>query len=407
MVRILRHTLLAMVLFGGGVAGGVWLSSRSGQEWLEQSPVGAWTQRATQEVQSRLPQSESHAGSADVIRPSNFIAAVAQEVGPAVVRIDATRTVSRVANPELFNQPMFRRFFGDQMPQLPQEFQREGTGSGFIIDASGLIITNAHVVDGSERVTVHLLDGRTFEGEVKGSDPVTDVAVIKIEGEDLPTVTLGDSDQVRPGDWAIAIGNPLGLDNTVTAGIISAVGRSSGQIGAANKRVAFLQTDAAINPGNSGGPLLDAEGRVIGVNTAIFQRAQSVGFSIPINRAMEIADQLISNGRVDHAFLGIRMITLNPDIVERLNQDPARPTTLTVEEGVLIGQVIPGSPAEQIGLQEGDVITEINGQTIRDAEQVQQLVEATGVGNALTLRVIREGQAQTFEVKTGVLPADS
>ncbi|MEN9226378.1 MAG: HhoA/HhoB/HtrA family serine endopeptidase [Thermostichus sp. HHBFW_bins_43] len=407
MARILRHTLLAMMLFGGGVAGGIWLSSRSGQEWLEQSPVGTWTQRVTEEVQSRLPQPDSSSGAASLVQPSNFIAAVAQEVGPAVVRIDATRTVSRVVNPELFNQPLFRRFFGDQMPQLPQEFQREGTGSGFIIDAGGLIITNAHVVDGSERVTVHLLDGRTFEGEVKGSDPVTDVAVIKIEGEDLPTVTLGDSDQVRPGDWAIAIGNPLGLDNTVTAGIISAVGRSSGQIGAANKRVAFLQTDAAINPGNSGGPLLDAEGRVIGVNTAIFQRAQGVGFSIPINRAMEIAEQLINNGRVEHAFLGIRMITLNPDLVARLNQDPARPTTLTVEEGVLIGQVIPGSPAEQIGLQEGDVITEINGQAIRDAEQVQQLVEATGVGNALTLRVIRDGQAQTFEVRTGVLPADS
>ncbi|MFQ3583534.1 MAG: HhoA/HhoB/HtrA family serine endopeptidase [Cyanobacteriota bacterium] len=404
MVRILRDTLLVMVLFGGGVAGGVWLSSQAGQEWLEQSPVSTWTRRATEEVQSRLPQAEPR--SADVVRPSNFIAAVAEKVGPAVVRIDATRRVSRVVDPELFNQPLFRRFFGDQIPQLPQEFQQEGTGSGFIIDANGLIITNAHVVEGSERVTVHLLDGRTFEGEVKGSDPVTDVAVIKVEGEDLPTVTLGDSDQVRPGDWAIAIGNPLGLDNTVTAGIISAVGRSSGQIGAANKRVAFLQTDAAINPGNSGGPLLDAEGRVIGVNTAIFQRAQSVGFSIPINRAMEIAEQLINHGRVDHAFLGIRMITLNPEVVERLNRDPKRPTTLTVREGVLIGQVIPGSPAEQIGLQEGDVITQINDQPIRDAEQVQQMVEATGVGNALTVRVIRDGQEQAFEVRTGVLPTE-
>ncbi|MEN9202202.1 MAG: HhoA/HhoB/HtrA family serine endopeptidase [Thermostichus sp. DG_1_6_bins_120] len=405
MVRILRHTLLAMILFGGGVAGGVWLSSRAGQEWLQQNPITAWTQRATKEVPSRLPQAGPR--SADVVRPSNFIAAVAEEVGPAVVRIDATRTVARVVNPELFNQPLFRRFFGDQIPQLPQEFQREGTGSGFIIDANGLIITNAHVVEGSERVTVHLLDGRTFEGEVKGSDPITDIAVIKIEGEDLPTVTLGDSDQVRPGDWAIAIGNPLGLDNTVTAGIISAVGRSSGQIGAANKRVAFLQTDAAINPGNSGGPLLDAEGRVIGVNTAIFQRAQSVGFSIPINRAMEIAEQLISTGRVDHAFLGIRMITLSPQVVERLNRDPQRPITLTVQEGVLIGQVIPGSPAEQIGLQEGDVIIQINDQPIRDAEQVQQLVEATGVGNTLTVRVNRGGREQSFEVRTGVLPADS
>ena len=409
MTRLLRQTFLAMALFGGGIAYGVWLSSPRGQAWLQQTPLATWSQRAGEGVGSLLPWSESppeSASPADAVRPSNFIAAVAQKVGPAVVRIDATRTVASPIDPELFNQPLFRRFFGGQIPQLPQEFQQEGTGSGFIIDPNGLILTNAHVVEGSERVRVHLLDGRTFEGKVKGSDPVTDIAVIQIEGENLPTVTLGNSDQVRPGDWAIAIGNPLGLDNTVTAGIISAVGRSSGQIGATNKRVTFLQTDAAINPGNSGGPLLDAEGRVIGVNTAIFQRAQSVGFSIPINRAMEIAEQLIRNGRVEHAFLGIRMITLNPDIVARLNRDPARPTTLTVEEGVLIGQVISGSPAEEIGLREGDVITEINGQAIRDAEQVQQLVEAAGVGNTLTLRVIRNGQARTFQVKTGVLPVD-
>ncbi|MGY3169612.1 HhoA/HhoB/HtrA family serine endopeptidase [Thermostichus sp. MS-CIW-15] len=406
MTRLLRQTFLAMALFGGGIAYGVWLSSPRGQAWLQQTPLATWSQRAGEGVGSLLPWSESppeSASPADAVRPSNFIAAVAQKVGPAVVRIDATRTVASPIDPELFNQPLFRRFF----PQLPQEFQQEGTGSGFIIDADGLILTNAHVVEGSERVRVHLLDGRTFEGKVKGSDPVTDIAVIQIEGENLPTVTLGNSDQVRPGDWAIAIGNPLGLDNTVTVGIISAVGRSSGQIGAANKRVTFLQTDAAINPGNSGGPLLDAEGRVIGVNTAIFQRAQGVGFAIPINRAMEIAERLIRDGRVEHAFLGIRMITLNPDLVARLNRDPARLSPLTVQEGVLIGEVVPGSPAEQAGLREGDVIVEIDGQPIRDAEQVQQLVDAAGVGKTLTLRVIRDGQARTFQVKTGVLPVGS
>lgn len=406
MTRLLRQTFLAMALFGGGIAYGVWLSSPRGQAWLQQTPLATWSQRAGEGVGSLLPWSESppeSASPADAVRPSNFIAAVAQKVGPAVVRIDATRTVASPIDPELFNQPLFRRFF----PQLPQEFQQEGTGSGFIIDADGLILTNAHVVEGSERVRVHLLDGRTFEGKVKGSDPVTDIAVIQIEGENLPTVTLGNSDQVRPGDWAIAIGNPLGLDNTVTVGIISAVGRSSGQIGAANKRVTFLQTDAAINPGNSGGPLLDAEGRVIGVNTAIFQRAQGVGFAIPINRAMEIAERLIRDGRVEHAFLGIRMITLNPDLVARLNRDPARLSPLTVQEGVLIGEVVPGSPAEQVGLRKGDVIVEIDGQPIRDAEQVQQLVDAAGVGKTLTLRVIRDGQVRIFQVKTGVLPVGS
>jgi serine protease Do len=404
MARLLRQTLLAMALFSGGLAYGVWLSSPRGQEWLQQTPLASWSQRTSEGVGSLLPRPKAanSAAPADAVRPSNFIAAVAQKVGPAVVRIDATRTVANPLDPELFNQPLFRHFF----PQLPQEFQQEGTGSGFIIDADGLILTNAHVVEGSERVRVHLLDGRTFEGKVKGSDPVTDIAVIQIEGENLPTVTLGNSDQVRPGDWAIAIGNPLGLDNTVTVGIISAVGRSSGQIGAANKRVTFLQTDAAINPGNSGGPLLDAEGRVIGVNTAIFQRAQGVGFAIPINRAMEIAERLIRDGRVEHAFLGIRMITLNPDLVARLNRDPARLSPLTVQEGVLIGEVVPGSPAEQVGLREGDVIVEIDGQPIRDAEQVQQLVDAAGVGKTLTLRVIRDGQVRIFQVKTGVLPPD-
>jgi S1-C subfamily serine protease len=404
MARLLRQTLLAMALFSGGLAYGVWLSSPRGQEWLQQTPLASWSQRTSEGVGSLLPRPEAanSAAPADAVRPSNFIAAVAQKVGPAVVRIDATRTVANPLDPELFNQPLFRHFF----PQLPQEFQQEGTGSGFIIDADGLILTNAHVVEGSERVRVHLLDGRTFEGKVKGSDPVTDIAVIQIEGENLPTVTLGNSDQVRPGDWAIAIGNPLGLDNTVTVGIISAVGRSSGQIGAANKRVTFLQTDAAINPGNSGGPLLDAEGRVIGVNTAIFQRAQGVGFAIPINRAMEIAERLIRDGRVEHAFLGIRMITLNPDLVARLNRDPARLSPLTVQKGVLIGEVVPGSPAEQVGLRKGDVIVEIDGQPIRDAEQVQQLVDAAGVGKTLTLRVIRDGQVRIFQVKTGVLPPD-
>ncbi|MFS8797418.1 trypsin-like peptidase domain-containing protein [Synechococcus sp. R70.1] len=404
MARLLRQTLLAMALFSGGLAYGVWLSSPRGQEWLQQTPLASWSQRTSEGVGSLLPRPEAanSAAPADAVRPSNFIAAVAQKVGPAVVRIDATRTVANPLDPELFNHPLFRHFF----PQLPQEFQQEGTGSGFIIDADGLILTNAHVVEGSERVRVHLLDGRTFEGKVKGSDPVTDIAVIQIEGENLPTVTLGNSDQVRPGDWAIAIGNPLGLDNTVTVGIISAVGRSSGQIGAANKRVTFLQTDAAINPGNSGGPLLDAEGRVIGVNTAIFQRAQGVGFAIPINRAMEIAERLIRDGRVEHAFLGIRMITLNPDLVARLNRDPARLSPLTVQEGVLIGEVVPGSPAEQVGLRKGDVIVEIDGRPIRDAEQVQQLVDAAGVGKTLTLRVIRDGQVRIFQVKTGVLPPD-
>ncbi|HEY9889894.1 MAG TPA: trypsin-like peptidase domain-containing protein, partial [Candidatus Obscuribacterales bacterium] len=215
----------------------------------------------------------------------NFIAAAVERVGPSVVRIDASRrVVQRV--PSVFNDPFFREFFGDRgLPSEPRSRVEQGTGSGFIIDAAGLILTNAHVIEGADQVLVTLKDGRELAGEVLGEDPVTDLAVIRVEASDLPVVTLGNSEQLRPGEWAIAIGNPLGLDNTVTAGIISATGRSSSQIRVPDKRVSFIQTDAAINPGNSGGPLLNERGQVIGVNTAIIGGAQGLGFAIPINTA--------------------------------------------------------------------------------------------------------------------------
>ena len=222
----------------------------------------------------------------------NFVTRVVQKVGPAVVRINSSRTVrSRI--PDEFNDPFFRRFFGSQLPQSRERVER-GTGSGFIISADGRILTNAHVVDGADTVTVTLKDGRTFGGKVLGEDPVTDVAVIKIQASQLPTVALGNSDQLKPGEWAIAIGNPLGLDNTVTVGIISATDRTSRALGSRNREVGFIQTDAAINPGNSGGPLLNQRGQVIGVNTAIIQGAQGLGFAIPINLAQQIANQLIA-----------------------------------------------------------------------------------------------------------------
>ena len=224
----------------------------------------------------------------------NFIADAVKQVGPAVVRIDAARSVSgNIGDP--FQNPFFRRFFGDEEMPDPERIER-GTGSGFILSTNGRLITNAHVVSGADTVSVTLKDGRTFEGKVLGSDPITDVAVIQISAEDLPTVTLGSSEDLVPGQWAIAIGNPLGLDNTVTAGIISAIGRSSSQVGIPDKRVRFIQTDAAINPGNSGGPLLDDKGRVIGINTAIRANAQGLGFAIPIETAARIADQLFADG---------------------------------------------------------------------------------------------------------------
>ncbi|MCF2970875.1 trypsin-like peptidase domain-containing protein [Synechococcus sp. Nb3U1] len=337
----------------------------------------------------------------------NFIAEVAQKVGPAVVRIDSERTVlTRGAFPdEFFSDPFFRDFFGQNMPSMPRQRRQQGTGSGFIISADGQIITNAHVVDGSDKVTVILKDTRSFDGQVLGSDPVTDVAVVKIQAENLPTVQLGRSETLEPGQWAIAIGNPLGLDNTVTAGIISALGRSSGEIRVPDKRVSFIQTDAAINPGNSGGPLLNAQGEVIGVNTAIIQGAQGLGFAIPIETAQRVANQLITRGKVDHPYLGIRMVTLTPELKERLNQDPNSRILVTVDQGVLIGEVVQGSPAERAGLRSGDVILSVNGRNVTTADQVQQEVERTEVGSTLDLEIERGGRRQRIRATTGSFPA--
>jgi Do/DeqQ family serine protease len=334
------------------------------------------------------------------------VAQVVRDVGPAVVRIDAQRTVEN-AVPEMFNDPFFRRFFGNQIPNIPDKQIQSGTGSGFILNKQGQIITNAHVVDGADKVTVVLKDGRQFEGQVMGRDPITDVAVVKIEADNLPTVKLGDSERLQPGDWAIAIGNPLGLDNTVTTGIISAVGRSSSEVGVPDKRVDFIQTDAAINPGNSGGPLLNAKGEVIGVNTAILQGAQGLGFAIPVNTVERIAEELIANGKVKHAYLGIQMVTLTPEVKEQLNNNPNSGLFVNEEEGVLIMRVMPGSPADNAGLRAGDVIQQINKQPVKDADDVQQAVIQERVGNQLQLGLRRNGEPLSIQVKAGEFSSQS
>jgi S1-C subfamily serine protease len=333
----------------------------------------------------------------------NFVVAAVQKVGPAVVRINAAKTVSDEGRTGL-DDPLLRRFFGSSPSAPPRQRTVRGTGSGFIINSSGQISTNAHVVDGADTVSVTLKDGRTFEGEVLGEDPVTDVAVIKIQAANLPAVALGNSDVLQPGESVIAIGNPLGLNNTVTAGIISATDRSSSDVGVPDKRVGFIQTDAAINPGNSGGPLLNARGEVIGMNTAIISGAQGLGFAIPINTVQGIVQQLITKGKVEHPYLGVQMVTLTPEIKQQLNIEADGQIRVAADRGVLIIRVVPGSPADEVGLQTGDVIQTINNQPVNTTAEVQKLVERSTVGSQLQMTAQRDQQSRKVAVRLEPLP---
>lgn len=400
--RVKSNSLLgrsiALVLLGAGLAtvGTSWMKPAVNQPAIAQTPI----------VNSGV--NLGLAGKA-ATNP-DFITNVVQQVGPSVVRINASRTVQTQA-PDSFNNPSLRRFFGEQMPSSGapssgSEVQR-GTGSGFITSADGRIITNAHVVEGADTVQVLLKDGRSYTGRVLGADSVTDVAVIKIDADNLPTVKLSNSDQVQPGEWAIAIGNPLGLDNTVTAGIVSATSRPSNQAGIPDKRVDFIQTDAAINPGNSGGPLLNEQGEVIGMNTAIRADAQGIGFAIPSNTIARIADQLAQNGKVDHAYVGIQMVTLSPELKQQINRDPNSGLNVSEDRGVLIARVMENSPAAKAGLRAGDVITQVKGQAITDADQLQNIVEQEQVGNTMQMNVKRDGQDVSVNITTEAFPVQA
>ena len=321
---------------------------------------------------------------------------VVEQVGPAVVRINSTRTVRESVNDFGIDQ-----FFGRQ--RAPREQVQRGTGSGFITSADGQIITNAHVVEGADTVTVVLKDGRRYPGKVLGADSLSDVAVVRIEANNLPTVRLGNSDQLVPGQLAIAIGNPLGLSNTVTQGIISATERSTSDIGIPDKRINFIQTDAAINPGNSGGPLLNGAGEVIGVNTAIIQGAQGLGFAIPINTVQKVAQQLASTGRVEYPYIGVQMTELSPELQSQINQSDLG-FQVRQTEGVVVLKVLPNSPAAQAKMRPGDVVTNVNGTAIQSAGQIQQQVDATGINNPMQVTVNRNGQTQQLTIKPAALP---
>jgi serine protease Do len=300
--------------------------------------------------------------------------------------------------------------FEDMFPDgLPEGFEfnapnggrmprRSGVGSGVIVDASGIVLTNNHVVEGADEVTVELTDGREFKAAEIKTDPESDLAVIRLaDAKDLPVAKLGDSDKLSIGDWVIAIGNPFELETTVSAGIISGKGRELGGI----RRAQFLQTDAAINPGNSGGPLVNLEGEVIGINTAIASSSggyQGVGFAIPVNLARWVSRQLIDKGEVERAFIGVQMGPLDAKMAAKLG--------IAGRKGVLVNDVVPGSPAAEAGVQELDVITGFDEQAIEGTRALQELVERSAIGRKHTLSVLRDGKPLTLDVAVKPLPPD-
>jgi S1-C subfamily serine protease len=351
----------------------------------------AWADPAQAPITAPVATPNAVVAKAAVVRPAlvrtaaphSFVAEAVQNVGNTIVRIDTERTVIRRPTEPLFSDPLFRDFFGDGYGLNPREDHLRGQGSGFIIDGNGIILTNAHVVNDADTVSVTLKDGRTFEGTVQGVDEVSDLAVVKLRGVQgkLPVAPLGDSDAIQVGDWAIAVGNPVGLDNTVTLGIISTLHRPSAEVGIPNKRLDFIQTDAAINPGNSGGPLLNAQGEVVGINTAI--RADAMGIGFP--------------------YVGVQMTTLTPKLAQENNKDPNSPIALPEVNGVLVMKVLANTPAASAGMRLGDVVTAINGDSIINANQFQTLVENTPVGQVLDLTIKRGNRTQIVSVKTGEL----
>jgi len=288
--------------------------------------------------------------------------------------------------------------FEFNMPEGGQMPGRSGVGSGVIVDASGVVITNNHVVEGADEVTVELSDGREFKAATIETDPESDLAVVKLaDAKDLPTAKLGNSDTLEIGDWVIAIGNPFELETTVSAGIISGKGRELGGI----RRAQFLQTDAAINPGNSGGPLINLEGEVVGINTAIASNSggyQGIGFAIPANLARWVTDQLIAKGKVERAYIGVQMGPLDARMATKLG--------VKDRNGVLVNDVVPGSPAAAAGVQELDVITAFDGQPVKSTRSLQEIVERSALGKPHTLTVFRDGDQVTLTITVKPLPSD-
>lgn len=323
------------------------------------------------------------------------IADMVEKVGPAVVNID----VVRMQKTQVFNPfKDFQGQFGFQMdPEFKHMFEDrivpiKGAGSGFIINKQGHIITNNHVVESADKLKVTLKDGRSFDATIIGKDRTLDIAIIQIQAPDLPTVILGDSNKIRPGEWVVAIGNPYQFANSVTAGIISATERELTDLGKKH----LIQTDAAINPGNSGGPLLNLNGEVIGINVAIAAGAEGIGFAIPINEAKEVLSDLIQNGKISRPWLGIYMRDVNEQIANYLG--------LPLAEGVIITETVKGSPAEKIGLQKMDIIKKIDQDEIKTSSEVSEKIKSKKPNDQIIIEIYRKGKRLTLTGKIGEAP---
>ncbi|MDO9527795.1 MAG: DegQ family serine endoprotease [Syntrophales bacterium] len=335
---------------------------------------------------------------AEAIRPPDSFADLAEKLKPAVVNISTTKVIKSGAMQKFMSpfgeefpfdrffggDEFFKKFFGD-IPE--KEFKQKSLGSGFIISNDGYIFTNNHVVEKADKIKVKLSDGKEYDAEVKGKDAKTDIALIKIKPTgSLPVVSFGDSDNLRVGDWVIAIGNPFGLEHTVTAGIVSAKGRVIGSGPYDN----FIQTDASINPGNSGGPLFNLQGKVVGINTAMIARGQGIGFAIPINMAKGILTDLKTKGKVVRGWLGVSVQEITEDIAKNLGLKDAK--------GVLVNDVFKGDPADRAGVKTGDIILEVGGKKIKDTHELLRIVATLSVGKKVELKILSNGKEKVLQI---------
>ncbi|MEO1483605.1 MAG: DegQ family serine endoprotease [Myxococcota bacterium] len=331
-------------------------------------------------------------------RSGVVIADVAERVVPSVVNVSTEKVAQRAERRGPFNDPLFRQFFGERFRQMPRERLERSAGSGVIVDASGVILTNNHVIDGATTIRVTLSDGRELDAEKIGTDPESDIGVLKLKEpvEDLEAIRFGNADSLRLGDIVLAVGNPFGVGQTVTMGIVSAKGRSN--VGIVDYED-FIQTDAAINPGNSGGALVNSRGELVGINTAILSRSggyQGIGFAIPSNMAKQIMDSLLDDGTVSRGFLGISIQNVDRNLAEAMGLDDTR--------GVLVGGVNSDSPAEQGGLEAGDVILKVNDKEVTNTGELRNAIALAGAGNSVQLEVVRESKRKTLTVELGEKP---